>query len=365
MTSATAGGSALYRYEPDYAVPPGDIIAEFIEEQGMTQVELARRLGITTKHLNQLIGGSVSLSNELAIGLERVTGTPARFWNSLEANFQDFEAREREAEDLAAELPWLDELPLKELIRQGHVADRRGQPIEQLREVLRFFGVAGRSSFDEVCASAAYRKSSAYTSDQYAVAAWLRVGELQAATCPTATFNRAAFRATLREVRALTIEIEPERWLPRLTKLCADVGVVVLLVPEIGKSRLSGAARWLSPDKALIQLSLRGRWAEGFWFTFFHEAAHILLHSKKRTFIDDGQSADELEEEADRFAHDLLIAPEYLPRLATLKTAMEVHAFAREIGVGSGIVAGRLHKEDLIPKNWFNKANVHPRYTFQ
>lgn len=128
MTSAKTGGTALYRYEPDYAIPPGDIIAEFIEEQGMTQVELARRLGVTPKHLNQLIGASVSLSNELAIALERVTGTPAKFWNALEANFQDFEAREREVDDLSADLPWLDELPLKELISRGHIPEGAADP---------------------------------------------------------------------------------------------------------------------------------------------------------------------------------------------------------------------------------------------
>ena len=140
---------------------------------------------------------------------------------------------------------------------------------------------------------------------------------------------------------------------------------MVLLVPEIGKSRLSGAARWLTPDKALIQLSLRGRWAEAFWFTFFHEAAHILLHSKKRTFIDDGQSSDELEGEADQFALDFLIPAEHLPTMRTLKTAADVRAFANAVGVGTGIVAGRLHKEDMIPKTWFNEVDIHPRYTFR
>ena len=365
MTSAKSGGTALHRYEPDYATPPGAIIAEFIEEQGMTQVELARRLGITTKHLNQLIGGSVSLSNELAIALERVTGTPARFWNALETNFQDLEAREREVDDLSADLPWLDELQMKELIARGHIPDRRSRPIDQLREVLKFFGVARRSSFDDVCASAAYRKSKAYSSDQYAVAAWLRIGELEAADVQCEPFDKARFRAALKEIRGLTLLTDPDDWLPRLVKLGASAGVVVLLVPEIGKSRLSGAARWLTPEKALIQLSLRGRWAEAFWFTFFHEAAHVLLHSKKRTFIDDGQSSDELEEEADRFSLDFLIPAEHLPRLATLKTAAEVHAFSQAIGVGSGIVAGRLHKENMIPKNWFNKADIHPRYAFR
>lgn len=364
MTGATSGGTALHRYEPDYALPPGDIISEHLEEHGMTQVEMARRLGITTKHMNQVIGGSASLSNELAIKLERVTGVPARFWNSLEANYQDFLAREREEVDLSADIPWLDELPIKELIKQGHLADRRREPIEQLREVLRFFGVAGRSSFDDMVASAAYRRSRTFESDRYAVAAWLRVGEIQASGVHCAPFDKATFRSALRDIRGLTKIVDPDVWLPRLVEHCATAGVVVLLVPEIGKTRLSGAARWLAPDKALIQLSLRGKWAEAFWFSFFHEAGHLLLHSKKQTFVDDGQVSDEIEAEADRFAREFLIPDDFKDRLATLKTVAQVRSFADELGVGTGIVAGRLHKDNLIPKDWFNKPEIHPRYKF-
>lgn len=89
MTTAVSKEGPLQPYQPDYAVSPGEILQEFLEEQSMTQVELARRLGVTTKHLNQLIAGLVSLSNELAIALERVTGIPARFWNALAMTYRE------------------------------------------------------------------------------------------------------------------------------------------------------------------------------------------------------------------------------------------------------------------------------------
>ncbi len=364
MTSATPGGTALYRFEPDYTVPPGELIADFLEEEGMTQVELARRLGITTKHLNQFIAGSATLSNELAILLERVTRISSRLLNSMEADYQDFNAREREAVDLADQVGWLDELPLKDLIKRGHIADMKKDRVGQLREVLRFFGVAQRSSFDEVCASAAYRKSKAYESDPNAVATWLRIGELEASAIECAAFDKAKFRSVLDDARALTKLVDPEQWVPELTRLCAAAGVAVVFVQEIGKTRLSGATMWLTPEKAMIVLSLRGSWAEGFWFTFFHEAAHVLLHSKKRAFIDNGSTDGELEEEADEFALDHLIPRRYVPQLAELKSAAAVRMFADRIGVGSGIVAGRLHRENLIPANWFAGADIHPRYKF-
>lgn len=364
MTSATSGGTALFRYKPDYTVPPGDLIADFLEEEGMTQVELARRLGVTTKHLNQLISGTASLSSELAILLERVSGISARLLNSMEADFQDFHARRREADELAAEVGWLNELPVKELIKRGYIQDCGKDLVAQLRDVLRFFGVAQRSTFDEVCASAAYRKSRAFESDPNAIATWLRIGELEASKVSCEPFDRQKFRAALDEIRALTRFSHPNDWLHDLQRLCAEAGVAVVFVQEIGKTRLSGATMWLSQDKAAIILSLRGRWADVFWFTFFHEAAHILYHTKKRTFIDDGAVDGELEQEADDFASNFLIPKRYESRLPEVRSAHAVRVFAEQLGIGTAIVVGRLHHDKHVPPSWFNKPDLRPRYKF-
>src|SRR5439155_25054535 len=118
-------------------------------------------------------------------------------------------------------------------------------------------------------------------------------------------------RAVLAEIRDLTMWDDVGTAADRLVELCASAGVAVVFVGEIGKTRASGAARWLTPTKALIQLSLRHKSDDHLWFSFFHEAAHILLHSKKETFIHEGQNGphpvEELELEADAFATNGLI----------------------------------------------------------
>ena len=109
-----------------------------------------------------------------------------------------------------------------------------------------------------------------------------------------------------------------------LVSICAAAGVAVVYVREIDKSRISGATWWASPARAVIQLSDRYKSDDHFWFAFFHEAAHLLLHSKKQTFIDDGSENDELEQEAHRFAANLLIPPGEVKRLRMLSTSEEV-----------------------------------------
>jgi HTH-type transcriptional regulator/antitoxin HigA len=127
--------------------------------------------------------------------------------------------------------------------------------------------------------------------------------------------------------------------------MCAKTGVIVVFVPEVTGCRISGAAWWMGPSRAVIALTDRYKKDDRFWFTFFHEAAHLLLHSKKETFVDDGTDDDAIEREANDFAADLLISPEHQERLQELATDSEVRTFANEIGIAPGIVVGRLQHD--------------------
>jgi HTH-type transcriptional regulator / antitoxin HigA len=171
----------------------------------------------------------------------------------------------------------------------------------------------------------------------------------------------------LPRLRALTLLRDPAKFVPELQRFCAECGVAVVFVREIpGKqgTRLCGAARWLTPEKALIQLSVRYKDDGNLWFSFFHEAAHILLHSKKAFFVDDriGEGADEQEVEADNFARNLLIPPNALQKFITgnLFTDAALRRFAEEIGIAPGIVVGRLQHDGKIAYNIGN--NLKARY---
>jgi HTH-type transcriptional regulator / antitoxin HigA len=357
MASDKEKTKQLHAYEPDYSVPPGETLRETIETLGLTQADLATRAGLSTKHVNQIIQGAATISPDVARRLENATGVTARIWNSLESNYRAQILRIAERAELAKDIDWLREPAVKELIRRGSV--RRYSDLgAQLEEVFRFFGVADREAWDRTWSKpqASFRVSKAFDIDQIALAGWLRSGEIEAqevgAQC--AEFDKDKFRAALSSIRGLTTQ-EPHAFEPRLRELCAQAGVVLALIPEITGARASGAARWLTPTRGIIQLSLRYRWEDHFWFSFFHEAGHILLHGKRNVFIDqpDG-STDEFEIEANKFAQDLLIPPSHDSLLPNLKTAVEIRTFANLIGISPGIVVGRLQRESLLSYNQFN-----------
>jgi hypothetical protein len=210
-----------------------------------------------------------------------------------------------------------------------------------------------------------YRASAKFSADEYALSAWLRQGERMGQQLDCVPYSAAAFRQVLREARKLTTQ-KPEAFVPELIERCAEAGVAVVFVRELPRIRASGATRWLKPDRALIQLSLRYKSNDQLWFSFFHEVGHVMLHGKRQIFVD-GQEGeqDELEHEADKFASDILIpAPAYRDFVQKgIFTASAILAFANEQSIAPGIVVGRLQHEALVPYNRLN--SLKERFVWQ
>lgn len=351
-------------YEPTEIAPPGETLVEWLDQAGMSQAQFAKRVSLTPKHINQVVKGTASISPEVALAFERVTGIPARYWSQLEANFQAAKQREVETETLRARTDLADLFPVKELVARGYVEDLRAK-VDQLRELLRFFAVADPDALERVwLRPALYRRSKAFEPHDGAVASWLRIAELEADQIETEPFDAGAARGAIPEMRKLTMR-PGVSWLKPLTDLCASVGIALVVVKELPKCRLNGATRWLSADRAMIALSLRHRRNDIFWFTFFHELCHVLRHSKKETFIDlnkDSGVAEELEDEADAFASRTLIPTARLDDLWSLNTKAQVTKFADAIGIAPGIVVGRMQHEELIPHNQW--TDLIARYRF-
>ena len=339
-------------FSPDYIPPPGESIAELLEDHEMTQTELAQRLGVSLKHLNQVIKGSATISAELALGLEKVFSAPADFWLAREAIYRTHEARLEEAPDLKKALGWAEKFPIKELQKRGLIPSQaKGEKL--VAALLKFLGIASPKQWQSP--AVAYRKSQKLQSDEHALAAWLRVGELEGKDIDCKPFDADHFRDALEQARGLT-RLPVSEWQPKLVDLCAEAGVAVVIVEHFKAAKVNGATRWLSPGRALIQLSIRYRWEDIFWFTFFHEAGHVLLHKKKEVFVEPEKrpkagSIDpkllELENEANRFAKRVLIPARFESRLPTMEIK-EVQAFAKHLGIAPAVVVGRLQHEKYI-----------------
>lgn len=338
-------------FQPDYTIPPGETLRDRLAEMNLSQTELAARAGLSTKHVSQIMQGIAPITLETAIALDRITGVPASVWNRREADYREALLRSKPRVLTDDDKKWLSSLPINELKKRHCLPDEKDKG-RLFDAVLSFFGVADRDAYDRVWKApvASFRRSGAYKSGPGSVVSWLRIAQLEAQGAKVEPYSAPAFRKVLRQIRALTKDGDANR----IVEMCASAGVVVVFVPEVKGCRISGAAWWVSPTRAVIALSDRYKMDDRFWFSFFHEGAHVLLHSKKETFVDDGTDDGAVEEEANTFAADFLIPAEHKQRMFRFTTELEVATFADEIGIAPGIVVGRLQHE----RKWdWNKGN--------
>jgi HTH-type transcriptional regulator / antitoxin HigA len=349
-------------YNPETVSLPGDTLAEMLEERGMSQAELCERIGRPKKTINEILKGKASITPETAIQLERVFGVSASFWNNRQREYDECLARNKEAERLSTLVDWLDHFAcVRDMMNKGWIP-QRGKDVLTLDALLSFFGVNSPADWEAVWGKeniqAALRDSAAYKTDSYALAAYLRKAEIEASACDCAPYDPDAFREALSEARALTRE-EPASVRERLAALCAGAGVTIAFIHLIKGVHVAGAVRWIPPNRPVAAFSCRGRAEDIFWFSFFHEAAHILLHGKKKIFIETDNMRNDQENEADAFARDFLIDPKRwagFARKGHEYSEAEIDEFARSEGVCPAIVLGRLQHEGLHPKQSYLNA---------
>lgn len=337
-------------FQPDTAVKPGETLLESIEALGISQAQLARRTNRPVKTINEIIKGKAAITPDTAIQLERTIGVPANFWNNLERNYRETLARIREEKQLKPQLNLVDKFPYQELARHGfvkHTPDR----LRRTKELLDFFGIVDLKSLPEFV-PAAFRVSRSRKASPQALASWLRIGEIEAAKIRTKPFHRKKFLQSLDYIRSLTNRAGGE-FQRDLQETCANCGIALVLFQHLAQTYAHGAAKWISSQKALLQLSIRYKYADIFWFSFYHEAGHILLHGKRKWFADvSDMRHNRQEREANNFAANMLIPPERYKTFIKCRDYSEkaIRDFSRTSGIAPGIVVGRLQHDEHLER---------------
>lgn len=352
-------------YEPNIAVHPGRTLGDTLEALKMTQADLAERVGLAKKTINEIIQGKNPITPESAIRFGAVFGTSATFWNNLQRNYEEVSVRIQVEKDLEEELCLLPRFKCySELVQWGRVEATRDPKIKVVN-LRNFFGISSLKIVPKVHAIA-FRQTGYKEVAKESLAAWLRCGEIEAQKQTIAKFNKEKLNNSIDELKSLTMQ-SPKNFSNKLIEICASFGVAVVFTPYFRKTYVNGATKWLNADNALIQLSLRGSYDDIFWFTFFHELGHILKHGKKEQFVEfDYENEDvlrEKENETDEFARNALIPKdEYAEFIKQDDFSISaIRVFADKIVISPGIVAGRLSYET---GNWTQWSSLRQRLKF-
>lgn len=344
--------SQLIMDERELLSKPGDTILETLEHLKMTQSELADRMGKTASKINDIISSKEPITITTALQLEKVLGIGAGFWVNREALYREKLARIEETEQFEASLDWLKLQPYKQLADKGYIKSKKPNT-DMVSEILGFYGVANIRQWEALYpnkyASTQFRKSLVHQTALGAIAAWMRIGEIERLKIDLPEFDRNAFKEALQEIKKV-VRKHPEDFAEKLKELCLKAGVAIVYSPCLPKAPVSGAVRWIGGNP-LVQITDRYKTNDHFWFTFFHEAGHILLHGKKEVFIEEFEGYivdEERENEANSFAANQLLPDAFLETLPERITEDAIRQIARNYQTHPAIVLGRLQKLGIV-----------------
>jgi len=348
-------------YIPDYLVTPGEVLEDHLEYAGLSQASLAERTGLSKKTINEIVKAKVAITAETALKFERTLGRPAHFWSNLERQYQEDKTRLADKLRLEEDLHWLDIFPVKDMVKLDWIEANKNKT-KQLAALLQFFAVASPAQWETIWnrnLQVAFRKRKSTQKDIAVVSAWLRRGEIEAQEQQCANFDKQKFKNSLAEIRMLTTE-KPNVFIPKLETICAAAGIAIVFVRALPKLGIYGAVRRFN-DRYIMQLSLYGKNNDKLWFTFFHEACHIIYHSSRELYIETDGLENEKEDEANAFAQDTLIPQDKLNDFllsAYRPTIPQIKEFAANIGISPGIVVGRLQYDGKLPWTQGNELKV-------
>ena len=341
------------RSQNTIATPPGATIKEQLDSRGITQKEFAKRMDMSEKHISKLINGEVSLSQDVALRLESVLGLPASFWNNLETRYKEKMARVEYENSIEADKEIAKKFPYNEIAKLGWVPST-GIALERVMNLRSFFSVAKLEILDNLLIPGiAFRRTEIKSSSNFALAVWAQKARIEAMNAEVDRVNLERLASLVPMFRSMTRQ-SPELFCSKLIENLSQCGIALVLLPHMQGSCLHGAS-FLDGKKIVMGLTVRGRDADKFWFSFFHELGHIL----------DGHIGNEVntvesEGIADMYAANTLIPIVYYRELIDTGDFSEkaILSFADRIDIDPGIVVGRLQKDNIILYNQCNRLKT-------
>ncbi|MCC9624651.1 ImmA/IrrE family metallo-endopeptidase [Thalassospira sp. MA62] len=358
-------------FEPNWASPPGDTISRLAAASNLSTHELAERIGFEEDVFIGVMEGRVRICDEIADALSDLLGASRQFWINRYDQFVTDKARIEQPKADVSFAEWARDFPVKSLREMGWLPN--GSRGEQLTsDILSFFGCKSISQWNERYSTGigqvAFRTSFSYEEDEMATLAWLRAGELYSERLGLGKFSAKRFQNVLPSLKILCAYKRPEVFFPKLQAACAEHGIALVSSRAPKGCRASGATWTNHNGSPVILMSFRYLSEDHFWFTFFHEAAHVVLHGTDHISLEgvdpSPMASGQIEDEADMFAQEVLLPNALRQDLSTRRpTRPFVRKVARQAGVTPGIVVGQMQKLGMLQPSQFN--DLKRRYSWQ
>lgn len=360
--------TSTIEFKPTWASPPGDTILDLLSERNLSIANLSDYIGYTSSNTGRLLSGNIEIDHNIAQKLATFFDTSEVFWMNRESQYRQGIVSPSISMQPIDPKSWLKDFPISDMVKLGWISvDRTFE--KRFNACLDFFGVSSidewKKQYENQVLPVSFKTSEKFENRQKSLISWLRHGVNSAQRIHCSPWNPERLKEEIPNLRSLTREKRLSSFLSEIKKICASCGVAVVISQTPKNCHTSGATFFLSQEKALLMLSCRFKSDDHFWFTFFHEIGHLLLH-KRQTFVE-GKDMDfgEEEKQADNFSREVLIPKSFqdefshlIFRNSEIHNARRIMKFAKKYGISPGIVVGQLQKQNFISHKRLNKLKL-------
>lgn len=352
----------------DLIIHPGETIADILEDRGITQVELASRTGVSAAYVSNVIAGKKGISANFAMGLEYALEVPKSFWLNLQANYES-ELLEINEEQTITEEERNAREDLKDVVKYLRqrgmmpVREKKDSSILSLRKALQISNI---SNLKEMIPAGAFRLSAHSAVNPYVLGAWIRLCQIAGDDKNISTkFEKKYIGNLINEIKSIMCQRDAS--IQRdLKTVMEKYGIDFSVAKNFTGAPVQGYISQKDDGIYQMVLTIRGSFADIFWFSLFHEIGHIVNGDIAKTtkFIDNG-SDYEKEKAADFFASNMLLSSDsYETFIGRGDFSIEsIQKYAASQNVMPYIVIGRLQKEKYLDYRVY--SNYKLRYKWE
>jgi Plasmid maintenance system antidote protein len=341
-------------FTPSILYHPGHTLVEKLKEMRMGIKEFAIRTSKPEKTIHAVINGESAITSDMAVAFESVTKISARFWMNKQRVYDEYIARIKREDVIAKSCNWARQFPFSSMVKYGWISANKSIE-DKVNALFLFFQVSTVKAWEDYFyhqqLKVVFRISLFSTKEPFAISAWLRQGEILATKLNVSTYSEKALKEAIPVMKEIMVNCKDD-YAKELQSVCSYVGIKLIYTPSLPKAPISGSTRWIN-DTPCIQLSGRNKRYDSFWFTFFHEIGHILLHGKKDVFLEEIEYTDkvvEKEKQADEFASKILLSAEdekYIINSGKIRIS-DIKKYAAQFNTHPSIIVGRLQHNHFI-----------------
>lgn len=332
----------------DLIIHPGETIKEVLNEKNMNQEELAIRTGFSAKHISQVISGKKNISNRFAVSLEYALGISSSFWINLQGIY-DKEIFELEKQNSISneEYEVLEEL--KEVVKyctKYDIISMNNEKSIQILNMRKFLNINDLTQIPNLPLQQVAFRGTKNKVNIYVLYAWQKICQFHTDKIDLITpFNIEKLSTSYTDIKK-SMFLEGDEMILELKRIFKECGIVFEIVKHFKGAPVQGYIQKID-NKVILCMTIRQSFCDIFWFTLFHEIAHLIYDDFSNQFIDYTFIESDIEKRANDFASNVLIDnKDYNNFLNKGNFDIEsIQEFSNRHNIKPGILIGRMQRD--------------------